>query len=69
METTKTVPQRRGTAKTITLSPAAVLALEALAAGPRTYGRLISELLTNEMSRREERQLVRHTREDVLCRE
>ena len=61
------VPVRRGKAKQITLDHDAVAVLETLAPGPRTQGRLISELLRSEMCRREERARLRQVLLDALA--
>jgi hypothetical protein len=49
-------PVRRGIAKYLTIDLDAIAALEELAVGPGAQGRLVSELLRQEIVRREERQ-------------
>ena len=53
------VPIRRGVAKLLTLDFDAVAALEELAPGPKSQGKLVSELLRAELCRREERARLR----------
>jgi len=48
-------PARRGVAKTLTLSREAVEALLALTPSKNNQGRIVSQLLLNEVVRREER--------------
>ena len=61
------VPVRRGKVKQITLEYDAVAVLEALAPGPKAQGRLVSELLRAEVSRREERARLRQVLQDALA--
>jgi hypothetical protein len=56
------VPIRRGVCKMLTLDFDAVEALLDLAPGPGAQGRVISELLRAEVSRREERARLRALR-------
>ena len=53
------VPVRRGAQKQLTLDFDAVRLLEELASGPKGQGKLLSELVRAEVSRREERARVR----------
>jgi len=57
------VPIRRGVPKQFTLDHDAAKLLEELASGPKGQGHLISELLRAEVSRREERERLRHERQ------
>lgn len=59
----KPVPMRRGIAKCLTIEHDAVPLLAELAAGQRSQGHLVSELLRQEATRREERAKGRHTRQ------
>jgi hypothetical protein len=52
-------PERRGQAKTLTLDDEAVLLLDALCLGRHSQGRVVSNLLREELARREERLLLR----------
>ena len=61
------VPVRRGVPKQFTIDHDAVQVLEALAAGPKAQGRLISELLRAEVCRREERARMRQAVEKALA--
>ena len=61
------VPVRRGKVKQLTLDYDAVAVLEALAPGPKAQGRLMSELLRAEVSRREERTRLRQVLLDALA--
>jgi hypothetical protein len=49
------MPERRGTPKTLTLDDEAILLLNALCPGRHSQGRVISNLLRDELARREER--------------
>jgi len=49
------MPERRGIAKTLTLDAEAIELLNALCPGPHSQGRIISNLLREELARREER--------------
>jgi hypothetical protein len=59
------VPVRRGRNKQLTLDLDAIQALEELAPGPGAQGRVVSELLRAELVRREERQRLRHERQQA----
>ena len=61
------VPVRRGVAKQFTLDYDAVAVLEVLAAGPKSQGKLISELLRAELCRREERARMRQAVIEALA--
>jgi hypothetical protein len=56
------VPVRRGRNKQLTLDLDALQALEELAPGPGAQGRVVSELLRQELVRREERRKRREER-------
>ena len=61
------VPVRRGVPKQFTIDFDAVVVLEALASGPKSQGKLISELLRAEMCRREERARMRQAVLEALA--
>ena len=60
------VPVRRGAQKLLTLDFDAVRLLEELASGPKGQGKLLSELVRAEVSRREERDRLRQERTQAL---
>ena len=60
------VPVRRGVPKQFTIDHDAAEALKDLAPGPGAQGRVISELLRAELSRREERQRLRQEAREAL---
>jgi hypothetical protein len=57
---------RRGVPKNLSLDHDAVLILKELSPSTKGYGRLVSELLRAEMTRREERQRLRAAMEHTL---
>ena len=60
------VPVRRGVPKQFTIDFDAVEGLEALASGPKSQGKLLSELIRAEISRREERARLRQVLLEAL---